>query len=375
MEEQPHEPSERIDWEQIKDEIREERQKLPPAPQDSAIRLWYAKIRQQKKGFAGWMCLQCGPHFDTALWQLVQLFNSRKTTPFVGQPDLDRWFRYWTRPYRMWKDLLEADRAPDDPDSLFSMLKYNLLQYNWLQRATPERQRELFCDWSIEDWREGFALAPEWLELFLAEVQDINRHPEHEFSLDADQEFSVQPDKELAVEFLLSVWLPCLLAYGVPPDVLLRGALNGRVERIEQVLQLDTPIASYMPLVEVIQRLKTKVSADQFQIIAHACRKPLNLRSSRKSLKALYAVWMLASCQQVLSFKMPGSFRQKMLNTADIRRLLDAYARDRDPSGKTLQDSDLPDSPEAWNKLIQRTRKAIPFEYLDIFRRPDVRAA
>jgi hypothetical protein len=145
------------------------------------------------------------------------------------------------------------------------------------------------------------------------------------------------------MRFLFQVFLPCFLLYKHYPVIMLREARKGNIEYIEKLIRLDDSIIHDKKISEYLHNKKDNKKIKER--IASALSTGINEKVTRKKLKMNLA--------GLISFFTTLIGRQ--LNESDIRDLFDAIAKDN--RGEYEIDTDLPPSPEAFYKAIQRERQ------------------
>jgi len=142
------------------------------------------------------------------------------------------------------------------------------------------------------------------------------------------------------ITFLILVLIPCVILYGKSPAKLLREARCGNYESLEKLIRLYSSIIFEYRISEKINRLRYKEPATHEKLIS-AMLKPPKFKISRQRIKILMAA-------NISLFSILSNHR---LNEPDIRELFDIIAQETE--GNEI-DTDLPESPEAFSKAIQR---------------------
>lgn len=184
----------------------------------------------------------------------------------------------------------------------------------------------------------------------MAELEKVNRFHQDELELDlsgevTDEQFEMvnQAIHKPAFLYLLKVLGPCFLLYMEHPTSLYRKARLGDVDSWDKLLRVDKFLISD----PYISRRLTKAYVDNDYISHNRMLKALEgtpRKKSPQSSKIFYAGFI-----SIIS-ELLGS----RLSSAEIRELFNAVAID---SGLHEQiDEDLPSSPEALTKGIQRVR-------------------
>lgn len=144
--------------------------------------------------------------------------------------------------------------------------------------------------------------------------------------------------------FMGKVWVPCLEYLGTFPPVLFRAARKGNVEAICNLLKIDKSVIQDEKIATHIAKASMNIESDEFKNISIAFKGSMKITSKKK--------WkgMLAAKLSELS-KRSG----RELTAPEIQYIFDfVYSLKHSES---LIDPDLPESPEAFAKLIQRKSK------------------
>ena len=152
-------------------------------------------------------------------------------------------------------------------------------------------------------------------------------------------EFAGQNELELGFFFL--VFAPCLLLYQTTPAQLFNNAQLGDVDAIIKLLRIDPLLLHEHSIGCRIQEIRLKPSINDYERILDAARKPLNI--TRKKIKASFAALTSSQSKAI----------NQPLTEPQLRDLCDKVAQDAD--GNSI-DTDLPESPEAFAKAIQRNK-------------------
>jgi hypothetical protein len=148
------------------------------------------------------------------------------------------------------------------------------------------------------------------------------------------------------VQFLLRVWVPCLVHYRSVPGLLLYKARNGDLDALEKLLRLDKGVVHDPRIAEQLH------SANQGPNIARAHRlrqaiagEPLHL-PDRQSVKIRLGADLI-----ILAHAFGVRF-----DSSHIRAFYDELAR----ASGDLVDRDLPASPETLSKGLNREKRLSP---------------
>lgn len=169
---------------------------------------------------------------------------------------------------------------------------------------------------------------------------DIKGEP---IALQLQADFLSMFTKSLAGQFYLFVAVPCWLLYRDSATNLYRKARLGDYDSLEKLLRLDALLIHDPSIGKQVQQLRIKGKYSAYEnLIESILKKPKN-KSTKKKMK--YAIAGLISGI--------SSAINHPLTEPQIRELFDAVAQD---TQKKSIDTDLPDSPEAFAKAIQRDR-------------------
>jgi hypothetical protein len=151
--------------------------------------------------------------------------------------------------------------------------------------------------------------------------------------------------ERIEVRFLLRIVIPCLLIYGTSPAELLEPIGQGgpsEWENIGKLVALDPLVVGHSRIGRMLKCDDAKVCRQRTEMLGECLMKPPP-RLSKRQVKM-----MLAALMSRLSECLGSRFTEP-----EIRGLFDAIAQDRQIG---LRDPDLPESPEAFSKAIQRYR-------------------
>ncbi len=155
------------------------------------------------------------------------------------------------------------------------------------------------------------------------------------------QRYKDNHETELA--FLFLVAFPCWLLYKEWPSKLHCKARQGDTNAIHKLLRLD-PFLLHDPAIgREVQKVRIHGRQSLFENLLNAPLKPIKLKLTSRTIKDMLAGLI---SQLAEAIKQP-------LTSTDIRDLFDAIAQDAD---KRDIDTTLPESQEAYSKVIQRNR-------------------
>ena len=150
-------------------------------------------------------------------------------------------------------------------------------------------------------------------------------------------------DHETELIFLFLVAFPCWLLYKEWPSTLYHRAIKGDTNAIHKLLRLD-PFTLHDPAIgKQIQNIRINGRQSVYEELLVAPLKPVKAKLTNRTLKD-----MLAG----LISLMADTIKQPLTST-EIRDLFDAVAQDTD---RRDIDASLPESQEAFTKVIQRNR-------------------
>jgi len=190
--------------------------------------------------------------------------------------------------------------------------------------------------------KEGQQYCDELLRMSFTEFQDDLKDTPLAPSIRASvQHYMDSHETELA--FLFLVAFPCLLLYKEWPSELYSNASQGDTNAIHKLLRL-APFLLHDPTIgQEIQKVRINGKQSVYENLLNAPLKPIKLKLTNRGIKD-----MLAG----LISLMAETLKQPLTST-DIRDLFDAVAQDAD---KRDIDTSLPESQEAYSKVIQRNR-------------------
>lgn len=193
-----------------------------------------------------------------------------------------------------------------------------------------------------ESLKEGQQFLDDLLRMSFAELQDdFEDTPLSPEIRAVVQHYKDDHETELAYMFLVAI--PCLLLYKEWPSKLYRKARLGDTNSIHKLLRLD-PLLLHDPAIgREIQKIRIHGKQTLFAELLNAPLKPVKLKMTTRTIKD-----MLAGLISLLA----EAIKQPLTST-DIRELFDAVAQDAD---KQDIDTSLPDSQEAFSKVIQRNK-------------------
>ena len=150
-------------------------------------------------------------------------------------------------------------------------------------------------------------------------------------------------ENEMELSYFFLVLTPCWLLFQISPNRLYRKARRGDVKALEKLLNLDPLMLHDSTIGREIQKLRFKNRTNDYERLLEAVRKPLKPKITKSMAKASMSAYISL---------LAGVINQP-LTEPKIRDLHDSLSQDAD--GKAI-DTDIPDSPEAFAKAIQRDK-------------------
>jgi hypothetical protein len=277
-----------------------------------------------------------------------------------------------------------ASFAREIPEILKFQKKHRLLTHTFQVPHFPfwyslYRSRTLYLMPFVQMIIEGSPFAQQLLGLSFT-IFEISRHPEKLASLsvtpeslkegdnfwddlirmsfaDIQENFDNTPlppevrptvqhykdNHETELAFLFLVAFPCWLFYKEWPTKLYRKARQGDTSAIHKLLRLDPFLLHDPSIGREIQKVRIYGKKSVYVDLLNAPLKPIKLKLTSRTIKD-----SLAGLISVLADAM-----KQPLTSIEIRDLFDAITKDAD---KRDIDTSLPDSQEAYSKVIQRNR-------------------
>lgn len=216
---------------------------------------------------------------------------------------------------------------------------------------------QILCKSDKEEFVQEFNSLPEQEKLALireAHLQIDALYSHHQAELSMEVEGKVDPDDQErflelfsdspSIGFYILVWVPCLILYRQTPPILYRKARLGNLDALKMLLRLDPSLIHDPAIGKKVHQLRCSGKRSAHYEVLSSLSRPPKGKTDRGKIKV-----SLAGCISLIS-----SMFRSPLNEPDIRELFDAVTRD---CGRGDIDTDLPESPEAFAKAIQRERK------------------
>jgi len=182
-----------------------------------------------------------------------------------------------------------------------------------------------------------------WEYIYKLSLDDIKSDINNNYDDDFTKKFK-DALKDYEMLFFIWVWTPCWLLYGEFPPTLLRSARLGNIESLEKLIRLDSSVIYDPKIAEFLHQAKVKKPKTTYELLVRAQLKGPKTKITLQKIKMNFAGFTSAV----------SSALGHRLSEPEVRSLFDAVAQD---IGKGDIDTDIPDSPEAFAKAIQRERQ------------------
>lgn len=263
-------------------------------------------------------------------------------------PDLQEWLRLYRshrEPARFIRSLF-CEFSSFAPTALSLGGSLNELSKGFQKSSNPSEILEEFSNLSpdvkgahIQETQRSLNSVFEWtFQEIKEEIEDPPPSPQEK-----EQFLGYLSEYEPTAGFFFLVTVPCWLLYQEAPTRLYRRARQGDVKSLERLLRLDALLIHDPSLGKPIQSLRFNRKRNAYEELIHSVLKKPKVKITRKRMK--YSVAGLISAI--------GQVFGSPLTEPEIRALFDAVAQDY---RKESIDTDLPESPEAFAKAIQRDR-------------------
>lgn len=251
-------------------------------------------------------------------------------------PHLPDWFALYRSHRRYWKPFLEM---------IFNTSPFGkeLLTLGLVLSEMPNHLDELKGQTiTPEVIAEGHQYLNSILRLSFDDLAaDLNDTPLAPEVRETVQAFRDKHETELA--FLFLVAFPCWLIYKEWPSAIYRRAIKGNTNDMLKLLRLDPFTLHDTAIGKQIQNIRINGRQSVYEELLSAPLKPIKVKLSSRTLKD-----MLAGLLSLLA----ETLKQPLTST-EIRDLFDAVAKD---AYRRDIDTSLPESQEAYTKVIQRNR-------------------
>ncbi|MBU4357556.1 MAG: hypothetical protein KJ822_19745 [Proteobacteria bacterium] len=279
--------------------------------------------------------------FADDLHEILSYAIKQEHIPKFPEADPKQWLRLYRNHRHLEKSALTSLQELGGNFGTFIAVFYSGIQSLRKTQTLTEKQAPKAPD--PEQQTKAQAIWQEAYKVSLADLEaDLRNHHIHTQGLK-------EKAKELCLNqeflFIFKVLLPCLLLYNTTPLKLLRQARLGNRNAIEKLVRLDKVTLADHGVMRQTQRLLHRNKHKHESVVAVPYRDAPKFELSRKT-----TIYLLAG----LISQMAKELNHK-LTAPQIRALFDAIAYDRS-NGEQIIDSDLPPSPEAFYKAIQRYR-------------------
>jgi len=295
----------------------------------------FIAIASQQIAFGAEPCFQA----------LHALKSGEPVDGFTEAPHID----YWISLYKNHKKITESfkktfsgfDELSEIGISISDLLSFNRKQRRMLgSKKYNNNLRKKFESLSQEDWDE---IQNFWKEVYLISLDSIKSDIAGEYDKELSEKIK-NTIKEPEMIFYLRVWVPCWMLYGELPPTLLRSARLGNIEALEKLIRLDNSVIHEPKIAEILHQASAKKNKSTYNLLVKAQLKGPKTKITLQKIKMNFAGFISAAS---------SAFGHR-LSEPEIRSLFDAVACD---TGKGDIDTDIPDSPEAFAKAIQRERQ------------------
>lgn len=209
----------------------------------------------------------------------------------------------------------------------------------WQKLSEGNQPETILTDDEINNANEQFVQHLKWSRIAIKQLVTEENGP--------DDEEMKRLSREPAFCFFLHVTIPCCLLYQEIPQTLHAVAIRAdqpNLQALNKLVGLDREIIHDLAVRAVLHTNNDKTTIARFRHGASRLSKP----SKSPSLKEVKK-WMAG----LVSYY--ADYIGSLLQGPDIRQLFD-YAAVSQNKGKLLSDPDLPASPEALAKMLQRKR-------------------
>lgn len=259
-------------------------------------------------------------------------------------PPAARWLSFYRDHDAVARGLVEAFYPSTDPEISAYDFVYVLAYFGRaVGRFTDEDRAQFKIYLTTEEGMELAKNLADMINTFLRvgwyEVLTPDAKPT------AECEASLEKAKDAGLlQFLLCVWIPSLVLANDYPSRLMRRARAGDMDALEHLLRLDKTVLQEPRIAEQLQDAWMTPRRARFRRLAAAIAgkpKQLNSKAVKMRLAALASRF----------FQL-----EVAINSTELRDLFD-IAMTMETGGRQKVDTDLPESPEAIGKGVQRMRK------------------
>jgi hypothetical protein len=244
-------------------------------------------------------------------------------------PECPQWFKFYYSHRYLQRHLINIFSQSDGFPGIYSYIFKKLTKRNQIQ--SHEETNNNFATISIEEIFEN---------LISYIKDDIKNTPLNEKERDTVRDTIISPE----FLFLMKVTLPCWLLYNENCARLLRKAMLGDSDSLEKLLRLDKSLVQHPRINQWITHYSFQKDKRIFENLTEAIKNPPRAKVTLAKVKYCFAGF-ISYLTELL---------KNRLSAPDIQNLFDAVAIDY--GYDALRDPDLPDSPEAFAKAVQRER-------------------
>jgi len=282
---------------------------------------------------------------EPCLQALHALKSGEPFEGFTEMPHID----YWISLYKNHKKITEylKNTFIDFGElSEIGIFLSDLFRMNRIQRRIlgskkyNNKLRKELESLSQEDWDE---IQEFWKMVYRISLNDIKSDMDGEYNEELSERIG-KAFKDPEMIFYLRVWVPCWILYGKFPPTLLRSARLGNVDVLEKLIRLDGSVIHDKKIAEFLHQAQAKKNKSTYNLLVKAQLKGPKTKITLQKIKMNFAGFISAA----------SSALGHRLSEPEIRSLFDAVSQD---TGKGDIDTDIPDSPEAFAKAIQRERQ------------------
>jgi hypothetical protein len=271
------------------------------------------------------------------LFELVRACRAGQVqTNLCSAPNVDEWLSLYTDNRRIKREIRGLLRSTGNHpqgisefDNRTSSLSNKIKQYGDIESIPIELKNELKTH--LSESKSG--LMENHLQYLSKNIHGANQE-------DLPDDVMMSP----TMIFILAVYFTSWLIYRQPPVILLRKARQGNIDDIENLLRLD-------PTALIDKKISAHFHNARFQKNQHRYGRILNSLNKQPKVKVTLAK-MKMNMAGLISVQSESLGHR--LNEPEIRALYDAFAKDK---GFFDIDTDIPNSPEAFSRAINRERK------------------
>ena len=264
--------------------------------------------------------------------ECFEILNDVKDNEIPEQykiPECPQWFKFYYSHRYLQRHLVNIFSQSDGFPGIYAYIFRKLTNPNQIQ--SHEKTNNNFATISLEEIFES-------LVSYIKD--DIKNIPLNEKDKDTVRNTIISPD----FLFLMKVTLPCWLLYNENCARLFRKARLGSVESMDKLLRLDKTTIQHSRINKWISYYSFEKDKRIVENLTEAIRNPPRAKITLAKVKYCLAGF-ISYLTELLNYR---------LSAPEIQSLFDAVAIDY--GNDDLRDPNLPDSPEAFAKAIQRER-------------------